>query len=344
MHVLLLLLFLFASCGSDDSGNSNAPSVEEEDLQLEVLLNRSDVIWGFDFLPDNKIIFTERSGNLLTWDPASNQTTTIQGLPAISSSGESGLLDLELHPNFASNNLLYFCYSEPLAGGRTIAMGRAELQGNNLVNFQRIFSANSPNNSNIHFGCRVEFAGDGKVFLSLGEQNNPDEAQNPNSFLGKIVRMNDDGSALEIWSSGHRNVQGLSIRPGTNDLFAVEHGPIGGDEFNLIQAGNNYGWPLVTLGEPQGSLGRSAPGFVDPISSWTPAIAPSGTTFFQGDFYIACLRGMHIRRLVLEGSNVTRQEVLFDNENFRYRNVRPGPDGFLYFSTDSGEIGRLVPK
>lgn len=338
MHILIFILFFAIACSNDDS-SSNSAQTQEENLELEVLVDRSDVIWGFDFLPDGKIIFTERSGRLLIWD----QTTTseVAGLPPISATGESGLLDLELHPNFGTNQLVYFCYSEP---GRTIALGRGELNGLELGNVQKIFSANAANNSSIHFGCRIEFDGTGKVFLSLGDQNEPSLAQDANSFLGKIVRMNDDGSALEIWSSGHRNVQGLAMRPGTNDLFEVEHGPTGGDELNLISQGNNYGWPLVTSGEPAGELGQSAPGFIDPLTTWTPAIAPSGITFFQDDLYIACLRGQQIRRISLDGTTVTIQEVLFSNAGFRFRNLRPGPDGFLYFSTDSGELGRLVPS
>lgn len=338
MSVLFLILFFAIACSNYDSGSSS-PQTQAENLELDILLERSDVIWGFDFLPDGKIIFTERSGRLLIWD----QTTTseVSGLPTISASGESGLLDLELHPNFESNRLVYFCYSEP---GRTIAMARGELNGNTLSNVERIFSANAANNSSNHFGCRIEFTGSGKVFLSLGDQNNPSRAQDLNSFLGKIVRMNDDGSETEIWSSGHRNVQGLALRPGTNDLFEVEHGPTGGDELNLIEQGNNYGWPLVTRGEPAGELGQSAPGFIDPLTSWTPAIAPSGATFFQGDLYVACLRGQQIRRITLNRSTVTNQEVLFENANYRFRNVRPGPDGFLYFSTDNGIIGRIVPS
>ncbi|WPU65868.1 PQQ-dependent sugar dehydrogenase [Peredibacter starrii] len=340
MHFLIFILFFAIACSNNDSG-SDAPQSQQENTQLEVLLDRSDVIWGFDFLPDKRIIFTERSGHLLVWDPNQNSTSDISGLPPISSSGESGLLDLELHPNFDSNQLVYFCYSEP---GRTIALGRGELNESTLNNVQKLFSANNANSSSIHFGCRIEFDDAGKVFLSLGDQNEPSRAQDSNSFLGKIVRMNDDGSGLEIWSSGHRNVQGLAIRPGTNDLFEVEHGPTGGDELNIIEQGNNYGWPLVTRGEPAGELGQSAPGFVDPLASWTPAIAPSGITFYQGDLYIACLRGRQIRRISLDGSTVTNQEILFSDAGYRFRNLRPGPDGFLYFSTDSGELGRIVPS
>ncbi|WP_408098787.1 PQQ-dependent sugar dehydrogenase [Peredibacter sp. HCB2-198] len=338
MHFLIFILCFAIACSNEESGR-NATQTQTENFELEVLVERSDVIWGFDFLPGGQIIFTERSGRLLIWDQTS--TLEVSGLPPISAAGESGLLDLELHPNFESNQLVYFCYSEP---GRTMALGRGELNGNTLENVQKIFTANAANTSAIHFGCRIEFDGSGKLFLSLGDQNEPSRAQNSSSFLGKIVRMNDDGSSAEIWSSGHRNVQGLALRPGTNELFEVEHGPTGGDELNIIEQGNNYGWPLVTRGEPAGELGQSAPGFIDPITSWTPAIAPSGIAFYQGDLYVACLRGQQIRRISLDGTTVTNQEVLFSNAGYRFRNLRPGPDGFLYFSTDNGLLGRLVPS
>lgn len=345
MGKLLCLIFiiLLASCGSDsDNKDNSSPDQEEQDLELETLINRSDVIWGFDFLPDNKVIFTERSGRIMILDPESRDVIQAANLSEVASGGEVGLLDLELHPSFSSNNLVYFCFTEARGNGRGQSLGRATLHENKLGLVQVMFRSNATNNSNIHFGCRIEFENSNQLLLSIGDQNDSEEAQNSSSHLGKILRMNDDGSNVQIFSSGHRNVQGIARRPGTNQIFSSEHGPRGGDELNILRAGENFGWPLVTQGEPAGPLGESAPGFIDPIISWTPAIAPSGITFHQGQLYIATLRGRHIRRLTLEGNSVTNEEVLFESENARFRNVQEGPDGFLYFSTDDGRLGRMV--
>lgn len=344
MRRVLLLIFVICltSCGSDsDNGSSSAPQ-EEQDVALQTLINRSDVIWGFDFLPDNRIIFTERSGRIMILDPESRNVMEAANLSEVASGGEGGLLDLELHPSFASNNFVYFCFAEARGNGRGQSLGRATLEGNTLEPVQIIFRANATNNSDIHFGCRIEFENSNRLLLSIGDQNDAEEAQDSSSHLGKILRMNADGSNVQIMSSGHRNVQGIARRPGTNQIFASEHGPRGGDELNIIRAGGNFGWPLVTRGEPDGPLGESAPGFIDPIISWSPAIAPSGITFHDGDLYIATLRGRHIRRLTLDGNSVASEELLFESENTRFRNIQEGPDGFLYFSTDDGRLGRIV--
>jgi glucose/arabinose dehydrogenase len=346
----MFILIIFISCSNSDERSSVTPRVpQEEEVAVDILTDRNDVIWGFDFLPDERIIFTERSGKLLILDPDTRQSSDVTGLPSISTGGESGLLDLKLHPNFSENNLVYFCYT---AAGKTLTLTRARLNGNNLENLQNIFTSNTAVNSSNHFGCRIEFENSSQLFLSLGDQTEPSKAQDANSDLGKIHHMNDDGTAREIWSLGHRNVQGLAIQPGTGELFSSEHGPTGGDELNVIEKGNNYGWPLVTHGTPAGELGQSAPGFIDPLTFWTPAIAPSGMTFYTGDavpawkdsLFIATLRGEHLRRLTMNGRTVVAQELLFENEGTRFRNVRQGRDGFLYYSTDDGKIAKILLK
>lgn len=340
-HIVLFLSLL--SCGDEYNDISTQVLPQSEDVSLNVILDRNDVIWSFEFLPDQQIIFTERSGNILIFNPQTGTTTPVTGVPEIATGGEGGLLDLRLHPEFGSNHLIYFCYSEGVPGGRTQALGRAELQGTNLVNFEKIFSAGNPNSAPNHFGCRIEFTGNNQLFLSLGEQAMSAQAQDPAIFQGKILRMNADGSNVEIYSLGHRNPQGLAFDPSSGLLYSSEHGPTGGDELNIITQGSNYGWPLVTQGEPAGSLGRSSPGFVDPIIHWTPAIAPSGIVFHQGHLYIATLRGQHIRRLVVNGAQVQQEELLFENAGLRFRTLRVGPDGFLYASTDDGKIARITP-
>jgi aldose sugar dehydrogenase len=347
----LLILFGFIACSNSDNDANRviSPQEREEQLNLDVLTDREDVIWGFDFLPDNQILFTERSGSMLIYNDDTKTVTEVSGEPNVASGGEGGLMDIELHPSFESNRQVYFCYT---ATGRRIALGRGTLSGSQLTNVENIFESNTSNSSSIHFGCRIEFESNSTLFLSIGDQSEPSKAQDLSSHLGKLLRLNDDGTypadnpfvtttnALpEIWSLGHRNPQGLAIEPETNNLYASEHGPVGGDELNLITSGQNYGWPLVTRGEPEGELGESSPGYTDPLLSWSPAIAPSAIEFFKGRLYIATLRGQHIRRVDLNGSS---QEILFQEAGLRFRNIKEGPDGLLYFSTDDGKLGRII--
>jgi glucose/arabinose dehydrogenase len=349
--IKILLLLLLLSCGQDNGDTDTTEAPQEQEERVDYLFDRDDVIWGFDFLPDERILFTERSGKMFLFDPSDESVSEVSGVPNVSADGEGGLLDLKLHPNFRNNNQIYFCYT---ANGKTQALGRGVLQDSHLSQVEELFKTEDENNSNIHFGCRIAFENENRLFLSIGDQAESDKAQDLNSHFGKIIRLNDDGSvptdnpfvgdnnALpEIWSLGHRNPQGLTIRPGTQELYSSEHGPTGGDELNIISKGKNYGWPLVTSGSPSGELGESAPGYVDPITTWSPAIAPSGIAFYRGDLYIATLRGRHIRKLTLNGSTVESEEVLLEGEDQRFRNLVVGPDDFLYFSTDDGKIGRV---
>lgn len=321
----LLILLSLISCGNADDDSSRVSVPQGEEAGVEIILDRNEVIWGFEFLPDNRVIFTERSGRILISDMEGN--TVVAGSPPdVAPGGEAGLLDLRLR-----GSEVYYCYSGTAAGGRTQALGRATLSGNRLINFQRIFSAGGASNATTHFGCRIEFIGSNQLLLSVGDQADSSRAQNPTSLQGKILSMNLDGTNPQIWSSGHRNPQGLATNPDTGEIFSAEHGPTGGDELNIIRQGQNYGWP-----------GLSGPGFAEPIISWTPAIAPSGIAFHRGALYIATLRGRHIRKLILSGEDVVSEELLFRNLDVRFRNVRSGPDGRLYFSTDDGKFGRII--
>ncbi len=337
----LLILITLLSCGSDDDNFTSGIVPQSEESALEVILDRDDVIWGFETMPDNRIIFTERSGKILITDQQGINVVEAGTVPGVSASGEAGLLDLRLHPQFATNNQIYYCYSAASGAGRTQALGRATLNGNTLSNFEKIFDAGGPSTSTSHFGCRIEILNDNQILLSVGDQNQSSSAQDPNSFKGKIVSMDLDGNNPEIWSSGHRNPQGLTINPETKEVFSSEHGPTGDDELNIIVQGQNYGWP-----------GESGPGFTEPILTWNPAIAPSGIAFYtgnkieawRGNLFIATLRGQHIRRLVISGSQVVSEEILFANEGLRFRNLRTSSDGYLYFSTDDGKLGRIISQ
>lgn len=332
------------------------------DHRVEVLLRRADVIWGFDFLPDGRIVFTERKGRLAVYDPKSGAASGIPGAPAVWARGQGGLLDVRVHPGFAKNGLIYLAYSHPVGEGGATALGRGRLAGGKLEGFERLFVTDAGGANGQHFGARIAFVGP-HLYLSVGERGHRELAQDPRRHNGKILRLTHDGKpdgagipgALpEIWSLGHRNPQGLAVRPGTEQLWSDEMGPRGGDELNRIERGANYGWPLVTYGrEYYGPrIGTTAKdGMVQPLAHWVPSISPSAMAFYdgaafprwRGSVFLACLSGEQLRRVALDGDAPGEQEVLLEDRGWRFRNVRQGPDGLLYFSTDDGRLGRIAP-
>ena len=324
----------------------------------EVLISRDDVIWGFDFLPNGNIIFTERSGKLLVFETKTKKITEVANVPKVNAVGQGGLLDVRVHKDF-----IYFTYSLPVKDNATTALGRAKLVGSKLKDVKLLFQGHEPNDNDIHYGSRIFFDGKGHLFMSMGDRDNRERAQDLSYHQGKMLRLNEDGTVPqdnpyvgvknakpEIWSLGHRSPQGFTLRPGTDELWEAEMGPRGGDELNLIIKGKNYGWPLVTFGReyygPKIGVKEKA-GFENPVAHWVPSISPSALTFYTGDkipewkgnAFLATLSGEHIHRLVLEGQKVVKEEKLFSGE--RFRNVRTGPDGYLYYSTDEGKLGRI---
>lgn len=370
--ILVILSFgLSVSWSRDAWTQSEKPKAQVHEsagqkFRLENLTQQSDVIWGFDFLPDGRIVFTERAGSLKILNPKDNSVTSIKGAPKVWANGQGGLLDVRVHPTKGST--LYLTYSEPLKGGATTALAMATLSGNELRDLKTLFSAHEPNSNRIHFGSRIEFDGKGHIFVSIGDRNDRPKVQDLSFHIGKVIRLKEDGTVPsdnpfvkqkgakpEIWSLGHRSPQGLARHPETGDLWLSEMGPRGGDEINLIKRGANYGWPIVTYGReyygPKIGKGTSQPGMEDPVAHWVPSISPSGTAFYNGDrfpawkgnLFLGNLSGTHLRRLVLSGQKVKDQEVLLEDLGMRIRNVRAGPDGYLYLSTDDGKIARLVP-
>lgn len=338
--------------------------------EVESLMKQSDVIWGFDFLPDGDILFTERSGMLKRLVPRTGRITVIEGVPAVAVGGQGGLLDVRLDPDFTQTHWVYLTYSEPLASSqKTTAWGRGRLDGNQLKDFRRLFSATATNDKSIHFGSRIEFDTQNHLFVSVGERDERHKAQDLSVHNGKILRFNRDGSTPsdnplygdtharpEIWSWGHRNPQGLAFNPMTQTLWSAEFGPMGGDEINRIRSGVNYGWPVITYGReyygPGIGEGTEKPGMEPPVAYYVPSISPSGIGFYtgtrfpawQGNLFVATLSGQHLRRLVIKDDRVVKQEVLLNDLGWRFRQVRTGPDGYLYFSTDDGRMARLIPK
>ena len=310
--------------------------------KADVLLTQKDVIWGFDFLPDGKIIFTERGGKMFTFDPKTKKTIQLTGVPKVYAVGQGGMLDVRVHPK---DGFIYFTYSAPVGELSATTLARAKIKSNKLESFQVLFTADKSDND-IHFGSRIEFDKDEHLFITSGERNERPKVLKLDNYFGKILRMKNDGSSPEVWSYGHRSPQGLVMRPGTDELWESEMGPRGGDEVNLIKKGANYGWPEVTYGREYAGFGIGVKERKDveaPIVYWVPSISPSAMTFWKGDIYLANLSGQHIRRLQMDGNKVVKQEEILKDLDWRFRNVRSGPDGNLYFSTDEGRIGKLVP-
>ena len=327
--------------------------------------------WGLAFLPDGRLLVTERVGRMRIVAPDGRLGEPLQGLPAVDAKGQCGLLDVVLDPKFAENRWVYWTYAEAGEGGNGVAVARGRLQERQLSDVQVIFRQLPKVASQLHCGSRLAFAKDGRLFVGLGDRfGRKDDAQNPANHIGKIVRIEADGRvpadnpfvgragvAPEVFSLGHRNIQGLAVHPATGELWQTEHGPQGGDELNAPEAGRNYGWPLVTYGRNYGigtRIGEEGPkpGFEQPLQWWAPvSIAPSGLAFvtserypgWQGSLVLGALRAQVLVRLSLDGRKVVAQEQLLANLQARIRDVRQGPDGWIYVLTDGveGQILRL---
>lgn len=316
----------------------------------EILLQRPEVVWGFDFLPDGKVVFTEREGFLGVLDPKTGKVQEVAGAPQVWANGQGGLLDVKLHGGW-----LYLTWSQPVDDGAATALGRGKLQDGKLVGFERLLLTDAGGKRGEHFGSRLLFDGP-YLYMTVGERGQRYLSQDRRRHNGKLLRLTHDGKAAgaglerahaEVWSWGHRNPQGLDKRPGTDEVWEVEFGPRGGDELNLVKKGANYGWPLATFGREYWGprIGAEAvEGTEPPVAHWTPVISPSGMAFLDKDtIAVACLNPGHLRLLTLKGGTVAKQRELYGDKGWRFRHVRKGPDGKLWFSTDEGRIGRLTP-
>ncbi len=333
--------------------------------------------WGMAFLPDGRMLVTERVGTLRIVNPDGSVSQPLSGVPEVAARGQGGLLDVALDPEFFSNKLIYLSYAEPGDGGAGTAVARGRLAGETLEDLKVIFQQTPKVKGSGHFGSRLTFAPDGTLFVTLGDRRKLDLVQDLSSHVGKIVRINPDGSVPqdnpfigqkdaqpEIWSLGHRNVQSASIDPRTGKLWTLEFGPRGGDELNQPVPGENYGWPLVNWGSEYGGDNipdpPTRPELADAVRHWTPVISPSGATFYTaepvpgwtseaipawtGDLLIGGLSSQGIVRLRLKGEEVTDEEQI--SLGARIRNVVQGPDGAVYVLTDesNGKILRLTAQ
>jgi glucose/arabinose dehydrogenase len=324
--------------------------------------------WGMAFLPDGRLLVTERPGRMRVVSPGGQVSPPLANVPKVFDSGQGGLLDVTLDPDFAANRRLYFTYAEPGDGGAGTALASAVLGEGRLDDVTVLFRQQPKTGGGLHFGSRVVIGPDDRLWLGVGERYRRDEAQNLNSHLGKVFRLNRDGSVPadnpfvgrsdarpEIWSYGHRNIQGMTRHPQTGVVWLHEHGAQGGDEINIPEKGKNYGWPVITHGiDYSGAkigIGHAAPGMEQPLLHWTPSIAPSGMAFYtgsripawRGNLFVGSLKFGTLHRLVLDGTRVIRQEQMLKEIGDNIRDVRDGPDGFLYLATDSpnGRILRL---
>ena len=331
--------------------------------------------WAMQFLPDGRVIITERPGAIRIIDKQGRVSKPLDGAPKVSARGQGGMLDIALAPDFATSKVLYVSYSEPRGPGQngtSVARLRlvSDANGDRLQDGRVIFRQLPPNGGGLHFGSRVAFARDGTLFVTLGERYRKFLAQDPKVHFGKIVRINPDGSAPKdnpfvgqagaqphIWSIGHRNPQSAAIHPVTGQLWTVEHGAKGGDEINIPRAGRNYGWPVITYGRDYSGakigIGTHNKGMEQPLYYWDPSIAPSGMAFYsadrfaqwKGNLFVGALKDRHLSRLVLDGDKVIAEERLLEGLRSRVRDVRQGPDGYLYVLTDStgGRLVRVEP-
>lgn len=369
----LALCLISISCVQADT-DAKIIVTETGKIQVKTLAEGLGNLWGLAFLPDGNMLVTERKGKMRIVSPDGKLGEPLSGLPAISTQGQGGLLDVVLAPDFATSNKIYFSYSEPDPKGSisSTAVAHAILSGNKLEKVTRIFSQQPKVSGNNHYGSRLVWAADGTLFVTLGDRyNEKDRAQTLDNHIGKVVRINADGSiptdnpfvkkagALpEIWSYGHRNIQGAAINPVTNALWTGEHGPQGGDELNLDLAGKNYGWPVITYGENYGGgkigEGTHKAGMEQPVYKWVPSIATCGFIFYTGDKFpqwknnilLASLREQSLVRLVVEKDKIVKEERMLAKEiGERLRHVVQGPDGLVYLITDesNGKIFQISP-
>jgi len=326
--------------------------------------------WGLAFLPDARMLVTERPGRLRYIDRIGNISKPLAGVPEVYARGQGGLLDVALDPHFADNKLVYLSYAEPGKEGGGTAVGRGRLKENRLEDFRVIFRQVPKANTRVHFGSRLVFSRDGTLFITIGERGQRERAQDFSIHRGQVIRVMPDGTVPEdnpfvgrlgyrpeTWSHGHRNPQSAALHPETGRLWTVEHGARGGDEINIPLKGRNYGWPVISFGRHYSGLkigeGTHKEGMEQPVYYWDPSIAPSGMAFYtadrfrawKGNLLVGALKGQMLVRLELKGEEVVREERMLQGLEERIRDVRQGPDGFVYLLTDSedGRVLRLEP-
>ena len=361
-RIAIILLMLCASAAA------KPVQTELGSIDYQIVTSGLEHPWSLAFLPDGRYLVSERPGRLRVIEADGRlNPQAVGGLPAIKASGQGGLLDVVLHPDFEQSRWVYFSYNEAGPSGMGTAVARGRLRGMRLHETQVLFRLMPKSSTGRHFGSRLVFDRQGYLFITLGDRGERPRAQDLADHAGSVIRLHDDGripsdnpfvgregALAEIFSYGHRNIQGATLHPQTGRLWTHEHGPQGGDEINLPQAGVNYGWPVITHGVnyvigTQIGEGTHKPGMAQPLYYWVPSIAPSGMAFYRGDalpywqddLFIGSLKFGLLVRLRIRDGEVVHEERLLEGELGRIRDVRLGPDGLLYLLTDAGN-GRLV--
>jgi glucose/arabinose dehydrogenase len=335
---------------------------QEHDFRLVRVVEGLEQPWSLAFLPDGRMLVTEKAGRLRIVEQGKLLPQPVAGLPEVTVHGQGGLHDVALHPRFDKNQLLYLAYAARGPDGVGTELARAHLNGRRLDDVQVLFRQSPKGNRGQHFGGRIVFDRAGYLYLTLGDRGEMARAQKPDDHAGSVIRLHDDGRVPqdnpfagragwkpEKFTLGNRNMQGAALHPLTGALWTHEHGPQGGDEVNVIRAGANYGWPVITYGRNYGlgtqiGEGTRKQGMEQPIHYWVPSIAPSGMAFYtgerfprwKGNLFVGALRDRMLVRLEPDGEKVVKEERLLQNAIGRIRDVRAGPDGFLYLLTDDG--------
>jgi glucose/arabinose dehydrogenase len=371
-QIKLLIIAVFSSIVTyAQQAESTVKAVDAPSINYTVVdvVTELNIPWGMAFLPEGGILIAEKASELIYFNKGVK--TNVEGLPEIYVRGQGGFMDLELHPNYEDNGWIYFTFasSEGEGDGGFTAIMRAKLDGASLVQKELLYKGGPNTKKGQHFGSRIEFDNDGYLYFSIGDRGNRDE--NPQDITrdgGKIYRLHDDGkipvdnpfvgkegAKSAIYSYGHRNPQGLVKHYETGEIWEHEHGPKGGDEINIIQKGKNFGWPIISYGVNYNGTSFTSktanPGMEQPFFFWAPSIAPSGMTFVTSDVYpdwkgnllVGSLKFKYIERLVIDGGKVVKREIILKDLG-RVRNVRQGPDGFIYVALEGKGIVKIVPN
>lgn len=377
--VLISILLLPLGCANPEAGSSESEPVLESAAErsgpgdptgftVKTLVQWLHEPWGLDFLPDGRLLLTEKDGKLKLVNPQGWSTVDVTGVPASAHEGQGGLLDVLVHPRFSETSLVYLSYAVEVDGGFTTRVARGRLRGSALEDLQILFTALPAFPQRRHFGSRL-LLDEGYLYITVGDRGNRDLAQALHTHNGKVLRLTEEGHVPpdnpfvgqagargEIYSYGHRNPQGIAKHPVNGSIWVAEHGPQGGDEINILRKGANYGWPVITYGEEYGGgkigEGTHKEGMEQPLVYYTPSVAVSGIEFYASETYpgwrpsllVSSLRLTRINRLELDGDGVGKETRILGNLNMRIRDIQVGPDGLVYALADRSRLIRLEPQ
>lgn len=366
--LIFLMVIGFAVATKAQPVSGSTITSQKQKFIFETITTELQSVWGIAFLPDGRILLNEKGGEIRIIKDGKLLSEKISGVPKVYTNGQAGLMDIQVHPDYAKNGWIYLTYAKPDGNGGGTVIARAKLDGNTLTGFEELFKALPTSGSGSHFGSRLVFDGKGYIFFSSGERGKKENAQDLTNHLGKILRLHEDGrvpkdnpfvntagAKPEIWSYGHRNPQGLYFDKATNTLWDHEHGPKGGDELNKIEKGKNYGWPVITWGinydgKPISDISEKD-GMEQPVRYWVPSIAPCGMTMVTSDKYpnwkgnllVGALAFQLVARVELVNGKFVAEERMLEKIG-RVRAVEQSPDGYIYVTTEHpGTVNRLVP-